>query len=85
MSDETVTNSPEGRTTIIERRSGGGTGIILAVALLVAVAVGAYFLLNNSRNDNLKTDAVTTAAGSVGDAADRVGDTAKKAGDAVEQ
>jgi hypothetical protein len=47
------------------------------------VVVGAFFLINQNRHEQVKTDAVTQAAKSVGSAADKVGDSAKKAADAA--
>lgn len=73
---ETSTNGAP-HTVIVERRGSGG-GLLIGLAVLIAVIVGAYFLLNNANNDNVRTGAVTSAAKSVGSAAD-------KAGDAVEQ
>jgi uncharacterized protein (UPF0333 family) len=68
--------------TVIVERSGGGLGaILIGLALLVAVGIGAYFLMNKSQNDNLKTDAITRAADKVGDGATKVGDSAQKAAD----
>lgn len=64
--------------TVVERRGGGG-GLIIGLVLLVGIVIGAFFLLNQSKNDNLRTDAVTSAAGKVGDAAKDVGESAKKA------
>ncbi len=70
----TTSNAPPAAptTTVIERRGGGG-GLLIGLAVLILVAVGAYFLINRSQNDNLKTDAVTSAAQSVGDTADKAG------------
>ena len=59
------------------RRSGGG-GLLIGIAVLILVIVGAYFLLNQSKNDDLQTQAITGAAKSVSDTAD-------KAGDAIDQ
>ncbi|RIA45620.1 hypothetical protein DFR49_0142 [Hephaestia caeni] len=69
-------------TTVIERRGGGG-GMLIGLAVLIVVLVGAYFLFNQSRNDNLQTEAVTTAADKVGDAAKQVGDSAEQAAESV--
>src|SRR3546814_16389732 len=69
-------------TTVIERRGGGG-GLLIGLAVLIVVIVGAYFLFNQSRNDTLQTEAVTTAADPVGDAAKQVGDSAETAADSV--
>jgi hypothetical protein len=59
-------------TTVIERRGGGG-GMMIGLAVLLLVAVAAFFLFNQSQNDNAKTNAVTSAAKSVGDTADKAG------------
>ncbi len=75
---DNVTDTPH--TTVIERRGGGGA-ILIGLALLIAVAIGAFFLFNKSQNDNLRTDAVTSAAKDVGDSAKKVGDSASKAAD----
>lgn len=75
---DNVTDTPH--TTVIERRSSGGT-VLIALILLLAVAIGAFFLFNQGRNDNLRTDAVTSAAKDVGDSAKKVGDSASKAAD----
>ena len=71
-------NSPN--TVVVERRS-TGAGLLIGLALIIAVAIGAYFLLNQSRNDNLRTDAVTAAAKDVGDSAKKAGDAATKSVD----
>jgi len=68
-------NAPN--TTVVER-SGNSSTILIGIALLIAVLVGGYFLLNQSRNDNVRTDAVTQAASKVGDTADKAGDAAGK-------
>jgi uncharacterized protein HemX len=69
-------------TTVIERRSGGGGGaVLIGLAVLIIAIVGAFYLFNKSQNDNLKTNAVTSAAKSVSDSAQKVGDSAQKAAD----
>lgn len=67
-------------TTVIERRSSGGAGMaLIGLAVLIAVVIGAFYLFNQNARENAKTDAVTSAASSVGDAAKDVGDAAKDA------
>lgn len=61
-------------TTVIERRGSGGT-LLIGLAVLIAVVIGAFYLYNRSQNDNMRTDAVTSAAQSVGDTAKKAGDT----------
>lgn len=63
-------------TTIVERRGGGG-GMLIGLAVLLLVVIGAFYLFNQSKNDAIRTDAVSSAAKSVGD-------TAEKAGEAIE-
>ncbi|GAA4763226.1 hypothetical protein GCM10023219_04430 [Stakelama sediminis] len=77
VTNERVTERDGGGTTTVIERRGGGGGLLIGLAVLILVVVGAYFLLNQSHNDNMKTQAVTSAAKSVGD-------TAKKAGDAID-
>ena len=65
------------RETIVETNGGGnGAAIMIGIAVLILAIIGGYFLLNQSHNDTIKTNAVTHAADSVGDAAKKVGDTA---------
>ncbi|MCW3848366.1 hypothetical protein OF829_14065 [Sphingomonas sp. LB-2] len=79
----TTPNSP-GQTTIIERRGGGGgMGLMIGFILLVALAIGAFYLINQNRNEAVKTDAISDAAKGVEKAAGKVGDAAEKAGDAI--
>jgi hypothetical protein len=83
MADERVvehTVEHEPQTTIIERR-GSGMGVVIGILVLVAIALLAWFLFAQNRNDAVRTDAVTGAAQSVGDAAGKVGDAADKATD----
>ena len=97
MATERVTERPDGTTErVVERDSGttyvdrGGSGVggvIIGIAVLALVAIVAFFLLTQSRNDNLRTSAVTGAAssvaGSASRAADSVGDAAGKAADSA--
>ena len=77
VTSERVTESGGG-TTVVERR-GSGAGIIIGLAVLIAVIIGAVYLYNQNERENLKTNAVTTAADKVGGAAKDVGDAAKEA------
>jgi TRAP-type C4-dicarboxylate transport system substrate-binding protein len=83
MADEPVVERVVERapqTTIIEKR-GSGMGVVIGILVLVAIALLAWFLFAQNRNDTVRTDAVTGAAQSVGDAAGKVGDAAEKATD----
>ncbi|MES2096279.1 MAG: hypothetical protein V4459_05930 [Pseudomonadota bacterium] len=72
MANENGNTTPQ--TVIVERGStGGGVGtILIGLALLVAVAIGAYFVINSGKNDAKKTDAISRAADKVGDSAQKV-------------
>jgi len=78
----TETSSAPAGTTVIERR-GSGAGLLIGLAVLILVVVGALYLINQNSRENAKTDAITSVAKDVGDAAKDVGgaakDTAKKA------
>jgi len=92
MAEETVTTetpaqnphqTPPGHTTIIRetRTTGGGTGIVMAVILLVAI-VGGIYLFSQHNSEAAKDNAIAEAANDVGDAATKVGNAAE---DAVQQ
>jgi uncharacterized protein HemX len=70
----TERGEPTHTTTVVERRGGGG--MLVGLAVLIAVLVGAWFLFAEGQNDAAETKAIT-------DAAQTVGDSAEKAGDAV--
>jgi len=82
---ERVVERDGGETTYVDRGGSGAGGVIIGIAVLALVAIIAFFLLNQSRNDNLRTQAVTGAASSVADsassAAKTVGDSAAGAAD----
>lgn len=75
-----------GHTTVVER-SGSGAGLLIALAVIALIAIGAWFLYNASRNDALRTESVSEAASSVAssvdNAADSVAGAADSAADAV--
>jgi hypothetical protein len=89
MATERVTEHPDGSTDrVVERDSGttyvdrGGSGVggvIIGIAVLALVAIVAFFLMTQNRNDTLRTSAVTGAASSVSHAADSVGNAASNA------
>jgi hypothetical protein len=79
----TETASAPGGTTVVERR-GSGAGLLIGLAVLILVVVGALYLINQNNRENVKTDAVTSAAKDVGGAAKDVGGAAKDAAKKVE-
>jgi hypothetical protein len=81
MVDERVTETRTPHTThttVVERR-GGGSGMLIGLAVLLAVVVAAFFLFNQSKNESLETSAITSAAKSVGDTAEKAGGAIDKA------
>ncbi|MFT3966824.1 MAG: hypothetical protein QM690_13185 [Sphingobium sp.] len=68
------------RTTIIERRSGGGlmVAMIVVIALIAAIA---FFLFEQDAREQRQTDAVVGAVESVGDAARNAGQAISDAAD----
>ena len=83
MADETVTTNGKrddaSHTTVVHERGSSGTGIIIAVILLLAVIAGIYLFTQTSSTEAAKDNAVTNAANRVGNAADQVGDAAQDA------
>lgn len=67
--------------TVVVERSGNGTGLMIGLALVILLAIAGYFVLNQTNNDNLRTDAVTSAAKDVGDSAEQAGGAVEKAVD----
>jgi uncharacterized protein HemX len=74
----TETSTAPAATTVVERR-GSGAGLLVGLAVLILVVIGAIYLINQNNREAVKTDAITGAAESVGDAAESVGDAAKDA------
>lgn len=88
MATERVTEHPDGTTDrVIERNGGGGGsgvgGVIIGIAVLALVAIVAFFLISQNRNDTLRTSAITGAAHSVSGAANSVGNAANNAAGSV--
>lgn len=88
--ERTVERDAPASTTVVERDSGGGggfTGIVVGLALLAAVLIGGYFLMNINAQETARTTAVADAAGSVASTVDRAGsrvaDAADRAADAT--
>ncbi|HEX2559624.1 hypothetical protein [Phenylobacterium sp.] len=100
MTTERITERKDGEITerVVERDMGGATtvvqggpgigGILIGVAALALVLIIGFFLMNASRNNDRKTEAVTSAVSDVADstagAVKSVGDAAESVGDAAE-
>lgn len=84
----TETETPSGETytthTIVTERRGGGGGWIIGIVVLLIAVAGLYFISQMSDFEVGKNNAMTEAAGDVGDAADKVGESADRVGEAVE-
>lgn len=72
----------EHTTTVVER-GGSGAGLLIALAVIVFLAIGAWFLYNASRNDALESAAVSDAASSVARSVDSAADSVAGAADSV--
>ncbi len=87
LTRERVIERDVGGTTYVDKGGSGMGGVIVGIAVLALVAIVAFFLLQSSRNDAIRTDAVTSAASSVADsassAAQGVSNAANNAADAV--
>ena len=83
MTEERITEveTPSGNvhTTRTVVSSGGGSGWLIAIVLILAVLVGGYFLMQGTNASANKDDAIAGAAKDVGDAATKVGDAAQDA------
>lgn len=84
---ERVVERDAGTTTYVDRGGSGLGSVIIGMAMLALVAVIAFFLLNQNRNDAIRTNAVTSAASSIANstasAAQDVGHAANQAAGAV--
>jgi hypothetical protein len=92
MAEERITEveTPSGDThtthTIVtdgDTRSGGGSGWLIAIVLLIAVVAGIWFFSGMSNSESAKDNAIANAANDVGNAAQNVGEAAKDAADNV--
>ena len=81
---ERVTETDSGPSTVVVERRGGGAGLLIGLAVLILVVVGALYLINQNNRENVKTDAITSAAKDVGGAAKDVGGAAKDAAKKIE-
>ena len=84
VTTERVSETSAGPSTVVVERRGGGAGVLIGLAVLILVLIGGFYLYNQNARENLKTDAVTDAAKSVGDAAEDVGGAAKDAAKKVD-
>lgn len=90
MVEERITevHNPEGathtHTTVVsgEPRSGGGAATWVIVLLLIVLAAVAFWFFSGTRGSEIaKDDAISQAAGQVGDAAQEAAGAAKQAAD----
>jgi uncharacterized protein HemX len=63
--------------------SSGGNGLLIALLVLVALAVGGYFLMAGSDSEARKDNAIAEAASDVGNAAEKAGAAVEKAADKI--
>ena len=63
--------------------SSGGFGAGFIILLLIALAIGGYFIFANSDSEVRKDDAIAEAADNVGAAAEKAGNAVEKAADKI--
>ena len=91
MVDERITEvrTPAGDThtthTVVTdgERRGGGSGWVIALALIVALIAAIWFFSGMSNSEAAKDNAIADAASDVGNAAEQVGNAAQDAADNV--
>src|SRR5215213_2915353 len=83
LTSERVVERDGGGATYVDRGGGGMGSVIIGIAVLALVAIVAFFLLQSSRNDAIRTDAVSSAASSVADSAGTAAESVGNAADAV--
>jgi len=71
--------NPSHTTTVVETRRSSGAGVIIAIAVLLAVIAGVFFVSQLTGSETAKNNAITNAADSVSNAADKAGDAAEGA------
>lgn len=64
-------------------RSGGGSGWLIALVLILVAIVGIYVFSQQSDSEVAKDNAIAEAANNVGEAASNVGEAAQDAGQAA--
>lgn len=84
VTTERVSETSSAPGTVVVERRGSGAGLLIGLVLLVLAVIGGIYLYNQNTRENIKTDAVTDAAKSVGDAAEDVGGAAKDAAKKVD-
>lgn len=81
--ERVVERGPQDAPTTVVRTGGGMSGILIALVVVAVIAIGGLFYMSTSRNDALRTEAVSDAASSVAKsaegAAESVGDAAQRA------
>jgi hypothetical protein len=87
VTTERVVERDGGGTTYVDRGGSGIGSVLIGIAVLALVAVIAFFLVKQNRNDAIRTNAVTSAASTMADstsaAAKDVGNAAQDAAGSV--
>ena len=92
MTEERITEveTPTGDThtthTIVtdtNPRSGGGSGWLIAIVLIIAVIAGIWFFSGMNNSESAKDNAIANAADNVGAAAQKAGNAVENAADNV--
>ena len=68
MAEDSERPAPQ---TVVVERGGFGT-VLIGLLLLIAVLIGAWFLLSENHNDAKNTDAITTAVDKIGASAEKI-------------
>jgi hypothetical protein len=80
---ERITEDTDPGTTYVEAPSSGLGGVLAVIAVIAALAIAAFFFLNMSRQETLRTDSVSDAASSVASSASRAADSVGDAAQSV--